>query len=189
MIDDGEHRRRSLKWVSFLLMSLIGLFAFYPPNPLSAQQDERSVRTAFVFTLTKYVTWPASTRSLRVCVPGRGTMGPAMKQVIEGKVSDGRTIHILLDREGLNLSHCEIVYWSGPTTFEARKILDRTRGTSVLTIGEDDKFVREGGLVAFVRTGDSIQIEANIDAIKAENLNISSRFLDLALIVHKARPE
>jgi dihydroxyacid dehydratase/phosphogluconate dehydratase len=62
-----------------------------------------------------------------------------------------------------------------------------TRGTSVLTVGENDKFVREGGMIGFVRTGDSIQIEVNLDSVNAGNLKISSRLLDLALIVHGKR--
>jgi hypothetical protein len=39
-------------------------------------------------------------------------------------------------------------------------------------------------MIAFVRSGDSMQIQVNIDAVRAAGLSISSRLLDLAIIVH-----
>jgi hypothetical protein len=70
---------------------------------------------------------------------------------------------------------------------EARTALDRVRGKDILTIGEDDKFVRDGGMVGLVRNGDHIQIEVNLDATKAGHLKIASQLLDLAVIFHQGR--
>jgi hypothetical protein len=42
-------------------------------------------------------------------------------------------------------------------------------------------------MVAFVRSGDSIQIEINPDAVKAAGLSISSRLLEIALLIHPGR--
>jgi hypothetical protein len=186
---NGSPNRRS-RLGGRLSLSVIATWAVLAvpmPHSLRAQQDERSVRAAFVYNLTKYVTWPASARELSICVVGGGATGSALKQVVEGKVSDGRTLHVLLDPTDASLRHCDIVYWSDSSTSRARSILDKTRGTSILTVGEDDKFVREGGMIGFVRTGDSIQVEVNLDSVKAGNLKISSRLLDLALIVHEGK--
>lgn len=155
---------------------------------MNAQQDERSVRAAFVYSLTKYVTWPAADHELNICVLGGGATGPALKLVVDGKVSQGRTIHVLLEPSTSSLHHCDIIYWTDAATFRAPSILEKTRATSPLTVGENDRFVHDGGMIGFVRSGDSIQIEVNLDSVKAGGFKVSSRLLDLALIVHGGRP-
>ena len=187
MIGGPKHRRGSVGSRLLAVLATWATLVTLFPGPLPAQQDERSVRIAFVYNLTKYVTWPASAQELSICVLGGGAIGPALKLVVDGKISNGRTIHVLLEPSDASLRHCDIVYWSDLATSRARSILDMTRGTSVLTVGENDKFVREGGMIGFVRTGDSIQIEVNLDSVNAGNLKISSRLLDLALIVHGKR--
>jgi hypothetical protein len=184
MIDD-LHRRCGLfaRFAFSVIAASAGLAVLFPAL-LSAQQDERSVRAAFVYNLTKYVLWPVSAHELNICVLGGGATGPALKLVVDGKISEGRTIHVLVEPSDASLRHCDILYWTEPVTSRARSILDKTRGTSTLTVGEDDRFVREGGMIGFVRTGDSIQLEVNLDSVKAGDLKISSRLLNLALIVH-----
>lgn len=182
----GRQRRRTVP-PPLSLLAAWAVFAALFPHSLAAQQDERSVRAAFVYNLTKYVIWPAPAHELNICVFGGGATGPALKQVVEGKLSDGRPIHIRLEPSDAQLSHCDVVYWSDTATSRVRSVLDKTRGTAILTVGEDERFVREGGMIGFVRAGDSIQIEVNLDSVKAGGLKISSRLLDLALIVHTQR--
>jgi len=154
------------------------------PRLLAAQEDERAVRAAFVYNLTKYVSWPGSGHDLNICVLGGGATGPALKRVVDGKESSGRKIHVDLLSTDADLHRCDIVYLTDPTAKGIRSVLEKMRGTSVLTVGEDESFVREGGMVGFVRSGDSMQIEVNLDSVNSGVLKISSRLLDLALIVH-----
>jgi hypothetical protein len=191
MIDRSKFcRRRAGRFALLNLFTWTAVALLLPPV-LVAQQDERSVRAAFVYNLTKYVSWPQSNRALNICVLGEGPTGPALKLVDEGKVSEGRTLHVLLGPPELKLPHCEIVYWCGSATSRVRSLLDKAHGAAILTVGEDDDFVRHGGMMAFVRNGDSIEIEVNLESVKSSGLKVSSRLLDLALIVHpdKMRPE
>jgi len=181
----ARHTCQSHRYIS----AIFTMLAMMCPHSMKAQQDERSVRAAFVYSLTKYVTWPVADHELNICVLGGGATGPALKLVVDGKISQGRTIHVLLESStGTSLHHCDIVYWTDVATSRALSALDRTRGTSTLTVGENDRFVRQGGMIGFVRSGDSIQIEVNLDSVKAGGLKVSSRFLDLALIIHAGRP-
>ena len=184
MIGGSRLQRGHVSRVALAVMAAWVLLAVLFPHALPAQQDERSVRAAFVYNLTKYVAWPISEHEVNICVIGEGATGPALKHVVDGKISDGRTIHVLLEPSDDGLRHCDIVYLTEGTAARLHSILDKTRRALILTVGEDDRFVREGGMIGFVRTGDSIQIEVNIDSVKAGDLKISSRLLDLALIVH-----
>lgn len=173
----------------FALLSILVAAALVAPlaGRLDAQQDERSVRAAFVYNMTRYVVWPAPDRNLNLCVSGGGNMGPALKFVVNGKISGERTIRVLLQPAESEFRRCDIFYWSGGFGSRVHPLLEKFRGTPTLTIGEDDAFVREGGMIAFVRSGDSIQIEVNLDSVKAGGLNISSKLLDLALIIRSGK--
>jgi hypothetical protein len=154
-----------------------------------AQQDERSVRVAFVYNLTKYVTWPTTNQNpiLNLCVVGDSAVGSAVKSVLDGKASEGGTVRVMIQPSGLVPPYCNIAYF--PKAGRAKGHVGPIRETSgaVLTVGEDESFVREGVMVAFVRSGDAIRIEISPDKVKAAGLSISSRLLDIALLFHSGR--
>ena len=69
---------------------------------------------------------------------------------------------------------------------EARNIplmLERLRGSSVLTVGESEGFGQHGGIVNVLLNGGRIRIEVNPHAAERAHLQISSRLLSLATIV------
>ncbi len=150
---------------------------------LHAQQDERAVRAAFVFNLTKYVTWPQPRQRLVIGVVGQGSMGPVLKQILEGKASDGRQITVLMNPSDLELRDCDVLYVAESSAARVRSVLDRVTGRAVLTVGESDQFAHSGGMVALVRSGDQIEIEVNLDAVRSRRLEMSSRLLNLAVLV------
>jgi hypothetical protein len=78
------------------------------------------------------------------------------------------------------------LYVSGASESDIRKILEKVKGRSVLTVGENDVFAQAGGMVALVNTGDHIRIEVNLEAAQSAGIRISSRVLGLATIVHSA---
>lgn len=184
MITCSGGRLRCCARLSFSAIAACAVVLLLPPPSSIAQQDERSVRAAFVYNLTKYVVWPTPTQNLNICVLGKGNIGPALQAVIDGKSSGHRTINVQLEPSDLELRHCGILYFSGSSTPRLLAVLDKTQGTSALTVGEDENFLRHGGMIAFVRSGDSLQVMVNLDAVRAENLKISSRLLDLALILN-----
>src|SRR4051794_12422966 len=98
------------------ITAICAIVAMLCPPSAHAQQDERSVRAAFVYSLTKYVTWPVAEHELNICVLGGGSTGPALRLVVDGKVSQGRTIHVLLEPSNSSLHHCAIVYWTDAGT-------------------------------------------------------------------------
>lgn len=177
-------RLAGFRWHSPSLFWLLALLCVcMVPECLLAQQDERAVRAAYVFSLTKYVAWPKERDQLMVAVAGDGTMGPILKQVLDGKTSDGKTIRITTNPSDAELRDCDILYVADSSAAEFNSILRRIAGRPVLTVGETDRFTRAGGMVALVRSGDQMQIQVNLDALRAAQLQMSSRLLRLAVIV------
>jgi hypothetical protein len=68
-----------------------------------------------------------------------------------------------------------------PASSNRSAYLNAARGASVLTIGETQNFLAEGGIIRFVMDGARVRFEINPEAAARENLRISSRLLRLAL--------
>jgi len=166
---------------SVLLVSV--LLCLFSGSTLRAQQDERAVRAAFVFNLTKYVSWPQAHDRLMVGVIGDGNMGPVLKQVLDGKVSDGRRITVVMHPSDADLRECDLLYLAESSAAKLRSILDRVSSRAVLTVGDTEEFTRAGGMVRLARSGDQIEIAVNLAALRSRKLEMSSRLLNLAVIV------
>ncbi len=141
------------------------------------------MRAAFVFNLTKYVSWPGTRDRLVIGVIGPGEIGPVLKQVLEGKLSDGRRITVMMHSPDSELNECDVLYVTGVSFGTLKSILNRPSNRPVLTVGDNEQFVRAGGMVGLVRSGDQIEIEVNLPALRGRQLDMSSRLLNLAVLV------
>ena len=173
--------------VGLFLMLLAWLI---PLQPVFAQsRDERAVRAAYVFNLIKFVEWPAGKDDLLVGFVGDAATGDVLGKMLDGKVSDSRVIRVLLNPPEDRLKDCSVVYIDDSATGEMHRALAALKGKSTLTVGETDSFARVGGMIALVKDGDRIQIEANLDAAQSAGVKISSRLLSMATLVQSARKE
>ncbi len=48
------------------------------------------MRAAYLFNLSKYVSWPRSMKDLKICSEADERTGKLLKQILEGKNSEGR---------------------------------------------------------------------------------------------------
>ena len=164
---------------------LVALAVALPGAQLWAQHDERSVRAAFFYNLTKYVEWPHPSQELVIGFVGDGGVGETLEKVIAGKNSPERTIRVVLAPSDEELGRCQVVYVGYASPDKIRGVLEKVRNKNILSVGESDRFARMGGMVGLVRVGDEIQIEVNLEAVQAAELRMSSRLLNLAFIVPK----
>jgi len=153
------------------------------PFAAAQSRDERAVRAAYVYNLIKYVDWPAQQKELTVALVGDTATGSVMEQLLNGRTSQGQTIRVVWPAAPEDLERCSLLYVAGASEGDTRKVLERVKGRSVLTVGENDAFAREGGMVALVNTGDHVQIEVNLETVQGAGIRISSRVLGLATIV------
>jgi hypothetical protein len=156
---------------------------------LNAQvHDERAIKVAYVFNLTKYVEWPHTSTQLVVGFVGDGPMGEALEKMLTGKTSDSRLIRVVLSPQDKALEQCDVLYVAYSSPEKIHATLQRLRGKSVLTVGDTGSFPQDGGMIGLVRAADQVRIQVNLEAVQEAGLKISSRVLDLAIIVH-SKPE
>ena len=102
------------------------------PSTLRAQlQDERTVRAAYVFNLTRYVDWPASDHEFTIGVVGDGSMGETLKKLLEGRKTGDRLIRVLLSPNEQDLESCSMLYFEQSPSKKNQSAMGRVRNRSV----------------------------------------------------------
>lgn len=167
-------------WRRWLAMTAVAVVL--PAAGLWAQHEERSVRAAFVYNLTKYVEWPHPDKELVLGFVGDDGVGETLQKVLAGKSSPDRPIRVVISPSDEELQRCDLVYVGYSSKEKIRGVLEKLRDKNILSVGESDRFAGEGGMVGLVRVGDEIQIQVNLDEVQARGLKISSRLLNLAVI-------
>jgi hypothetical protein len=149
-----------------------------------AQEDQRAVRAAYLFNLSKYVSWPRTPRELKICSEADEHTGELLRQILEGKHSEGRIVHIVLAPSGAEQRQCAILYLGNAPTKKVFETLQELGTSPVLTVGDDPQFVHRGGMVGLVRAEDQIQLHVNIKAVQSAGIQMSSRLLSIAVVDH-----
>jgi hypothetical protein len=163
------------------------LFCMLPASltpAFSQTADERAVKAAYVFNLTKYVEWNKTGADLSICTLGDAPLADALQKTLSGKVSESRTIHVTVAPEESQLSQCQLIYVGHDASKKALAGLDKLHGHNILTVGDADAFAQHGGTIGLVRNGERIQIQVNVDAVQEAGLKLSSRLLNVAVLVH-----
>jgi hypothetical protein len=149
---------------------------------------EYQVKALFLLNFTKYVDWPpnafaGSNTPVTIGVFGESKLGEALKNVVAGKSIGGRAIAIRQIQGAGDFGQCQILFISDAESSRIRDILENTRALPVLTVGEDEAFGRNGGIINFVLKNGNVRIEIDLAAARKAGLAISSRLLAVADVV------
>jgi len=159
------------------------LLLFFVPAAHGQLHDERAVKAAFVFNLTKYVEWPQPGSEVVIGFMGEAQTGEMFQKMLDGKSSGSRAIRVLLFPSDQDLVRCSILYIADPSAKRIRAVLEQVRGKDVLTVGDTELFVRAGGMIGLITVGERVQIEVSLEVAQESKLKISSQLLSIATLV------
>jgi hypothetical protein len=164
---------------------------FCAETPMAADTlaaSEAQVKAAFLFNFAKYVDWPAAAfpdaaAPMTIGVLGTDPFGDNLQHVVEGKTVNGRPFVIKHLASGSELSGCQILFISHSEAPRMGGILEKAGALPILTVGEDEPFARNGGIIHFVLKNGNVRLEIDLAAAKKAGLTISSRLLAVADVV------
>ncbi len=182
-------RPRVLMCVRRLTIAVIGALVLIAAGGISTAAQAQSLgeddaKAAFVLKLVNFVQWPSSnTNDLIIGFIGADSTSDALQRQASGKTVNGRKV--VVRRLGLDgdLRACHVIFLGDSERKNTASVLERVRGTSVLTVGEYDGFGQRGGIVNLMLNEGRIRFEVNPHAAERAHLQISSRLLSLATIV------
>jgi hypothetical protein len=168
--------------------TLLGLMIFLGGGQaLQAQatMSEYQVKALFLLNFIKYVNWPAGAPSregepIVIGVLGQDNFDESLTNAIEGQTIDGRSIITRHVSEDDDLSGCAILFVTSSETSRLPGILGKTGTLPILTVGENESFFQDGGIINFTLREGKIHLEINLRAAQKANLEISSKLLSVA---------
>jgi hypothetical protein len=180
---------RVLTCVRGLTIAVIGALALIAAGGMSTVAQAQSlgeddVKAAFVLKLMNFVQWPnSSTKDLVIGFIGADSISDSLQRLASGTRVNGR--RVVVRRLGLDgdFKSCQVIFLGDSERKNASSVLERVRGTSVLTVGESDGFSQRGGIVNLLLNNGRIRFEVNPHGAERAHLQISSRLLSLATIV------
>ncbi|HEV2694165.1 MAG TPA: YfiR family protein [Verrucomicrobiae bacterium] len=180
----GKLSRLAMACLGFMVSLLGPASGFGGEPPLTQYQ----VEAVFLFNFAKYVDWPPAaftnaTAPITIGVLGTDPFGDSLQHVAEGKTINGRPVtirHLVSDSE---LGGCQILYISSSENFRVGQILGKAGALPILTVGESELFVANGGIINFVLKGGKVRLEINLAPAKKNGLDISSHLLAVADVV------
>ena len=160
----------------------------------AALKLEYKLKAGFLFNFAKFVAWPTNAPGaaglLRVGVLDDGPVYPIMVSELANKQVDGRTIEVVRCRQAEELKQCAMVFITRAESGRFKELKQAVAGTPLLTVGEFEGFAARGGCINFVRRGDNVRFEVNLEAVERAGLKISSKLSSIAIVVpsEESRP-
>lgn len=165
------------------------LLCFSGTLPVYAHSFEKqAVLAVLTLNLARFTTWPESVFDrenpiLNLCVVGDNIVQLSFA-IINNKRINNKTLHVINLSRLRHLSQCHLIYLSHLEHKRLRQVILELKYMPILTIGENSRFIKEGGMVALDKIQGKIQLNINLPIIKQSGLIISSRILKLATIHH-----
>ena len=152
--------------------------------------SEYQVKAAYLFSFTKFVEWPAGTFTnpadpIRLCIMGDKSFQTQLNQIVGNRQVAGHPVLVTLVQDGKESRGCQELFVGSSRSQETLQIIDSLRGSSVLTVGETNDFVEQGGIINFIVQGDHVQFQVNQKAAMLAGLRMSSQLLSVARRVFK----
>jgi len=88
-----------------------------------------------------------------------------------------------------DLKDCHVLFISRSEQSQTAQILKSLAGLNILTVGDTEEFLAEGGVINFRMQDDKVRFEVNVGTAKREELKISSELLNLAITVQSRHQE
>ena len=150
---------------------------------------EYEVKAAFLFRFAQFIEWPADAfkgtgEPFTYCTVGDDPFRGALERTLNGKMIGQRPLHVEHLSGSGKMGGCQVLFISGSGDKKhVEEMLANTGTLPILTVGEGDRFVENGGAIGFCTEDNKIRFEVNLDAAGKAGLKISAKLLALAKTV------
>ena len=146
--------------------------------------SEYQVKALFLLNFVKYVDWPAGASGpITIGILGQDNFDDNLTNAVDGKSINGRAITIRHLSSGESPSGCSVLFISSSENSQLNTLLNKTGSLPILTVGESESFLENGGIINFMLKEGKIHLAINLKAAQKANLQISSKLLSVADVV------
>jgi TonB family protein len=148
--------------------------------------SEDQVKAAYLFNFAKLGEWP-----LRALPEGPssfviGVSGAdedfldVLRAVVDGKIIGTHSVVVTRVASEEDAKSCHIVFFRAPERKHALTDVEGLAQRGLLLVGEDESFLRQGGMINLVRAHGSIRFEINAKALDRTEIHFGAKIFALA---------
>jgi YfiR/HmsC-like len=160
---------------------------------LFAQQSKPSeyqVKATYLYNFGRFVKWPGTLPAgkgdlFSVCVIGQDPFGTILDSTLAGETLEGKPVAVKRISKPQDAGECRILFISATEEKRLNEILVALDENGVLTVSDMPDFTRRGGMIQFVREGDKVRFEINLESAENAKLVLSSELLKVAASVKR----
>jgi hypothetical protein len=154
-----------------------------------ASAPEYTVKAAFLYNFTKFVEWPAEELQedeIFLCILGADPFGQILNSTVGGKIVRGKSLTVKRYERLEEVARCHLLFLGYGERRNLPRATQTLRASKVLIVSEAENFGEPDGMIKLVIHDKKVRIEINVAATRAAGLEVSSRLLDLAVLVGEA---
>ena len=148
---------------------------------------ETKIKAAYLYNFLRFVEWPEDIELINnICVYGIEEKHHSAFNSMATISKKNQKIKVDLfngNEEIEKLSSCQIIFITDKAKNKSKAVieyLNKIKDNHILTVGESNEFINNGGMINFIRIKDKIRFEINQHAATAAGLKISSQVLRIA---------
>lgn len=187
-IASGGFRTVRATWFWAIMVSSF-LMAAGSSNPAEPPQfAENQVKGAFLAKFAMFVEWPGkpepgSQTPIVIGILGDDPFGPQFELALTKETVNGRPFALKRLKDPQEAGGCQILFVSASESQRLPEILAAIRKQPILTVGDQERFAHQGGMINFVKQGGKVRFEVNTVAVQTGGLKMSAKLLQVAIPV------
>lgn len=158
--------------------------------------SEYQVKAAYLYNFAKYTEWldqvvtnPTAPFVIGV-VSGDDEFVDVLKQTVAGKAAGTHPIVVKRVESDAEMDFCQMIFLrSSAGRKRTEGAISSLGAASILLVGEDDNFLRQGGMVNLALKNGAVRFEINRDALDRAKIRLSPTLLAAAISQRTSSPE
>lgn len=176
------------KFFSLILWACCGFMLPSYSMEEYATTYEYQVKAALLYNFTHYTTWPAQVfkhpqQPFMICLFGENPFQGALQNTTAEEKIAQRRVGIINIQEPADIGVCNVLFIPKSEQERQAQALEYAQRYPVLSIGETDNFIKNGGIVKFITKNNKIRFAISNQNAKRSGLKISADLLFIATIV------
>ena len=171
----------------FLLLILLILFSTSSSLSQNKIAKVYQLEAAFLYNFTRFVNWSSNAGSSDQPPFVIGILGPDpfegyLDELVRGETVGGKRIEVRRYDNVNQADKCAMLFINLSEGEKIKQALLKVKKQGVLTVADSQGFARRGGVIEFFIEENKVRLKINVEAAKAEGLEISSKLLNLAKV-------
>ncbi len=146
---------------------------------------EYDVKAVFLYHFTRYLRWPAEIEpeAFTIVVLGESGIVAPLREIAKKKSVGPYPIVVRQCFEIAAIGRPRILFIPKSAASRISQVMEKTRGTDILTVGESEGLGLLGVAVNFVMREGTVKFEMNEKVLREARIQTSSQLLKLAILV------